>query len=195
MSQCYRVQLQESISRRVDGSDSISYPIELTEILPADEMKDILRGVLTEAGWEADKDNPDQFTITGTEGEIITIDLEEMEVTAELTDEKEVSTEVTAGARSGRSQGHAEHLAKSELQQKAEAAGDSIEESARRELRQQLRDKLAKSEDERMRTLNEVLQRVYAESLKRKAGQLGDIMEVQESTDDDNYELVIRVSQ
>jgi len=44
--------------------------------------------------------------------------------------------------------------------------------------------------------LNEILQEVYAESLKRKAGQMGDILEVSESTSEDgNYELVIRVAQ
>ena len=44
-----------------------------------------------------------------------------------------------------------------------------------------------------MRQLNEILQQVYAESLKRKAAQLGDIMNIQESTHDGEYELVIHI--
>ena len=195
MSQCFRVQLKESISRRVDSSDSVSYPIELTEILPAEEMKDIMRNVLLEAGWVEDTDNPGKFTNIGSAGETITVDLDDMEVTAELSDEKEVSTEVSSSVQRGRSQQEADRLAQQDLAQKSEAAGDTIEEAARRHLRDELRNKLANSEDDRMRTLNELLQRVYAESLKRKAGQLGDVLEVQESTGDDNYELVIRVSQ
>ncbi|MEM7014851.1 MAG: hypothetical protein AAF585_25605 [Verrucomicrobiota bacterium] len=195
MSQCYQVQLKQSVSRRVDQDDSVSYPIELTEILPQDEMKDILRGVLESDGWMAEPENSDRFRKTGAAGETLELDLGSMEVTATISDEKEVSADVSATGI-GERRSDAKRDANRQLQQQAAAKGDQIEEAARRVLRDELREKLAESEDDRMRQLNELLQKVYAESLKRKAGQLGDIMEVHESTgEDDNYELVIRVAQ
>ena len=65
MSQCFQVQLKESVSRRVYQDDSVSYPIELTEILPQEEMKEILRGVLKDAGWTADSEKHDKFSTNG----------------------------------------------------------------------------------------------------------------------------------
>ena len=48
----------------------------------------------------------------------------------------------------------------------------------------------------RQRQLNELLQQVYTEALKRKAGQLDDLLEVRESTGESgDYELLIRVAQ
>ena len=128
-------------------------------------------------------------------GESLELDLETMEVSATISEEKVVSAEISATGY-GEHQNQAKRDASHQLNKQANSKGDQIEESARRVLRDQLREKLAESEEDRMRQLNELLQQVYAESLKRKAGQLGDILEVQESVGQgDNYELVIRVAQ
>ena len=50
MSQCYHIELKSAVVRQVKGEDSVSYPIELTEILPPEEMKDLLREQTPQSG-------------------------------------------------------------------------------------------------------------------------------------------------
>ncbi|MDF1814701.1 MAG: hypothetical protein P1V20_21020 [Verrucomicrobiales bacterium] len=195
MSQCYHAELKESVTRIVKGADSISYPIELTEILPAEEMKDLLKEQLQEAGWCVQNEEETVFIIEGTAGEILTIDLDEMEMTAKIETEREVVSEVIAHA-SAESRKQAERSAARQLKEEMEVIGDQIEDAGTRDLQKEVTAQLAESESARQRGVNELLQRVYAESLKRKAGQLGDVMEITETTGEDgNYELTIRIEQ
>ena len=43
MSQLYHIQLKASVSETYDLSDKTVHQLDLTEILPEDEMKDILK--------------------------------------------------------------------------------------------------------------------------------------------------------
>ncbi len=195
MSQCYHIELKSAVVRTVKGEDSVSYPIELTDILPADEMKDLLRQQLKDTGWEAQNSEETIFVTEGPGGESLTLDLETMEVTASITTEREVVAEALVQGR-GESHQQAQQNAAHQLQEEESMLGDKIEDQGNRELQDEVTSRLAESEADRQRLINEVLQGVYSESLKRKAGQLGDIMEISESTGEDgNYELTIRVSQ
>jgi len=193
MSQCYQIDLKQSVVRVVRAEDSISYPLELTEILPPEEMGEMLRQVLTAAGWETA--NEDRFETTGPGGERLTIDLETMELTATLEVEKELVAEAGATGQ-GESNQVARQVARAQLDAKAAALGQQLEESGQRDVEKETTTRLDESEDARQRQLNELLQQVYTEALKRKAGQLGEILEVRESTGESgDYELLIRVAQ
>ena len=193
MSQCYHIELKRAVTREVRAEDSVSYPIELTEILPPEEMTEVLRRVLAEAGWETAEDG--RLASEGPDGETLTADLKAMELTATLTAEKRVAAEVKAAGQGGTTR-LARRSAEIQLEEKAEVVGEMIEGTARRDVEREATDRLEKSEDARQRVMNELLQRVYTEALKRKAGQLGDILEIRESTGEDgDYELLIRVAQ
>lgn len=196
MSQCYRVQLKESVSRVVKGEDSISYPIELTQILPADEMFELLKQELKEKGWQAEDDSETIFVTEGSGGEKLSIDLETMELTASIVTEREVKTVAEVESASEHSDAHAQQQAKQALAQEVSMRGDQIEDAGNKELQDEVTEQLAESESDRQRQINEILQKVYSESLKKKAHELGDVMEVAESTSDDGeYELTIRIQQ
>lgn len=193
MSQCYHIELKQAVTRVVRAEDAVSYPIELTAILPAGEMQELLREVLTKAGWKSADDN--DFAMEGPSGEVLSIDLDAMELTATLTAEKEVVAEVKAAGQ-GNTTRTARRSAQIQIEEKAAATGDQIADSGQREIQKETTDRLNESEDARQRQMNELLQQVYTEALKRKAGQLGDIVEIQEGTGEDgNYELLIRVAQ
>ena len=49
MSMIYRVSLKETVTRRVTADDSVSYPIEISEILPQEDMQALLRESLATA--------------------------------------------------------------------------------------------------------------------------------------------------
>jgi|GEM_PF-660639 len=196
MSQCYRVSLKSSICRTVEGEDSVSYPIELTEILPPEEMASVLREALERDDWERLEEGDDnKWRTTGPAGEELVIDLDEMEITATIHEESEVSAEVEVTGI-GEGKGSAQQDAQHQLREQEQATGDAIEDAGRRDLREQIREKLEESEKDRARQVNRLLQEVYAESLKRKAGQLGEILDIQEGTGaSGDYELTIRVGQ
>ncbi|MEM7385571.1 MAG: hypothetical protein AAF514_11560 [Verrucomicrobiota bacterium] len=196
MSQCYHIELKTAVNRLVKGEDSVSYPIELSEILPKDEMVALLREQLKQAGWKSTNEEETVFETEGPAGETLTISLDSMELTAALATEKEVEAEASATGRSEAGTEAARQQAQRLLKEEASVLGDQIEDAGTKELQHQIREQLAESEEARQRIMNELLQGVYAESLKRKAGQLGDIMEISESTGEDgNYELTIRVEQ
>ena len=131
---------------------------------------------------------------------MITVDLQKMEVTAELESEHEFSEEIHGTGwydvdfgPDGKEEAAKHAEAELERQREgAEKAADALAERKQRELTKQLED----SDAGRMRLLNEVTQRVYAEALKKKAHQLGDVVSVQESTSPQGeYQLTIKVSQ
>ena len=193
MSQCYRVQLKASVSRTVEAGDSISYPLELTELLPAPEMKELLEDALQRQGWSQDAAQPGVYHRRGPSGEDLILDLETMTLTARIQRQSEVSTEVEASGAAD-SQSHAERVAREALRTLQDAVGDQIAEAGARSLQREVREALAAGEEARRSELHDLFQQVYAGALKRKAGQLGTVMEVHESTNaEGNYELTIRV--
>jgi len=193
MSQCYQVKLKESISRVIQHSDTVTYPLELTELLPKERMLEILKEVLLQEGWIESEQNKNTLTKKGTVGEDITLDLESMIVSATLEEEREVSTEIEV-TQDGYDRKVAQQQARDALNQKVGSVGDQIEEQGNRDLKNELIEALESSDADRQRDLNQILQQVYGIALKEKAGQMGEILEVQESQSDDNYELTIRIA-
>ncbi|MEQ8819972.1 MAG: hypothetical protein RLY93_06980 [Sumerlaeia bacterium] len=190
MSQMYRIALKSSVKRTITASDSITYPIQLTEILPEDEMKDVLKERLRAHGFEEQEDGT--FRKPGEAGETITVDLEKMEAEASLSAERDMETEVEATG-SGGTRTFAQTEAQRVLAAKEQHAREMLG-SKEKGLQEDLTGRLEESEEGRMRDFNEILQETYAESLKRKARQMGEVMEVREgTTEDGQYELTIRV--
>lgn len=194
MSQMYQVRLASSVTRRVQAGDSVSYPLRLTGILPEEELLELLRQALLRRGFAADEGDPQRLEGEGSAGERIVVDLAAKTVTASLEEESELATEVNVtGLGYDRKQALAE--ARRDLEEHRRQAAARLEREGKA-AEKQLTRRLADSDEERQRQLHEVLQEVYAEALKRKAGQLGDVMEVREgTTPDGQYELVIKVAQ
>lgn len=192
MSLEYQVCLKESISQVVKSADAVNYPIELTEVLPADEMQDLLREALKRRGFEELEGSPQQLIALGAADEQIVFDLEAMEVRVTLEAEQEIEENVEVYGQ-GATEKQAAQDARGQIQHSRDAAEARLEKQA--EIAQQkLTRALERSEEERLRMLNEVVQEVYAESLKRKAGQLGQVIDIQEGTNDGRYELTIKVA-
>ena len=198
MSQCYWLTLSESVTRQIRSRDQVTYPIELSDILPPDEMRALLRQMLLEQGFVENEEG--RLSATGTVGEVITVDLDAMEVVAELESEHEFSQDIVGTGMYDEDFGAegkklAREEAKSDIERQrvgAEKAADAVAKRKQNDLSKTLDD----SDANRLRQLNEVVQRVYAEALKRKAHQLGDVVSVQESTSPQGeYQLTIKDSQ
>ena len=92
MSRAYRITVKESVSRELKGSDEICTQLELLEILPPEQMADLLKGALKEKGFEEQKDG----TMTRTDGKLtVTVD----PCNGEVSVKSEVGENVTLEAK------------------------------------------------------------------------------------------------
>ncbi len=203
MSQMYQVRLASSVTRSVQAGDAVSYPLRLTGILPEEDLLELLRQALQRRGFvapegsqrsTAEEENPQLLTGQGSAGERIVVDLDAMTVTASLAEEADLATEVDVVGM-GYSRKQAAEEARQDLEERRRQAEARLAREGKM-VQKELTRRLADSDEERRGQLHEVLQEVYAEALKRKAGELGDVMEVREgTTPDGQYELVIKVAQ
>ena len=189
MSQSYHCQLQESVTVDISLGDTVTHRLNLTEILPLEEMKSLLRQQLREHGFSEDGE---RFTHTA---EVTTVvDLDAMEVTLTRRSEKQLATTAAATGR-GYSQAAARDSAPRELSAAVRQAQQHLESEGARLQREETAAVEAADMEMKAR-LHAVLQQVYTESLKRKARQLGDVRSVHESTSaSGEYELIIQIEQ
>jgi len=193
MSQVYHVKLKESVSETFSVSDHVKHKLSLTPILPEGEMLELLKQQLLDAGYT---EEAGALTLENERGEHVSVDLEALEATVTLSRSREVKEELTATASYENDRGPgreaAEQRAADELAKKLsdhKVKGERVTQA----LTQDVINALSEHREAQQAELNQVLQRVYTESLKRKASQLGDVLEVTESTVDGQYELVIKI--
>ncbi len=195
MSQSYVIRVSASVQESVNAKDKRTKTIRLTEIVPPEEQREILRERLKERGWEESEDGK---TMTRQRGNVKeTIDLEDMTHEAEVGLERVLERSRTITVRGDRDlENESERRSK---EQSALERSIAITEEERSEaetnMQRTIAHELEETEDERSAELNEVVREVYSESLKRKAAGLGTITEIQESQNDQDYELVIKITE
>jgi len=189
MSQTYRCQLKASVQETVHIGDTIRHRLSLTEILPADEMAALLRQALADAGFR--QAGEDRWVLSEAGAETV-VDLGEMSVVTEASADKALQAEATATGV-GWNRDQAQASARQQLDSARQATAERLQAEGRK-LQVELSDTLAAADAAHMELLHIVLQEVYAESLKQKARQMGDVVEVTEGTSPSGeYELVIKV--
>ncbi|MEO2090023.1 MAG: hypothetical protein ABGY75_11070 [Gemmataceae bacterium] len=187
MSRAYRIRVKESSRRELKGADEICTDLEVLEILPPEQMSELLKKELKEKGF-AEQDGK----LVRKDGDVtITVDPKTCEVTVRSEVGEEVTLEaerteqawddVGPGAKEVRERAQKE-LAK-DLDRKAKQKTEQLEGKAT----EQLEKKLCDLQPE----LSEVVNRVTREALKQKAQQLGTVKEIAE--DDETGSLTIKV--
>ncbi len=195
MSQIYHIQLKSSVSEHCDLSDEVVHKLNLTPILEQEAMLNILKSVLLADDYTESKSNPNQLTKVNERDEQVTFDLEALEIKVAVSESQTLSTTIEVRQSydtdfDTRSNAQAQAQQKLEAEKSlAQAKLKSEMSSKQQKLTQKLNDNLALQQ----REFNQLMQQVYAESIKQKAGQMGEVMEVNESTVDGQYELVIKV--
>lgn len=184
MSLSYRVTLQ--VCEVVSADDKTVHQLDLREVLDGEEMKDLLREKMLERGFE---EQDGKLVRQQEGGETLTLDLESMELTTELELESEVKGKVeTWGDAESRAN------AKRQAESRAQNQADALIERGQRDAQSKVSSQLAAGESERLEEMNQVLQEVYSEALKRKARRMGEVVEQYEGTNErGEYELVIKV--
>jgi len=193
MSRAYWVKLASSVSTTIDASDKAIHKIDIEAVVPQGEMGELLEHALEQSGWTRSEDNGREFHKTMEDGVELTWNLDTNTVEAAATEQRQVVREVEVQGR-GYDQNIARSDAERQLAKREKAAQQeaSIEEER---LQREITDRLGSNEKDRVREINEVLQKTYAEAVKRKAGRLGNVTSVSESTQDGEYQLTIVISE
>ncbi len=190
MSRAYRVSVRESLRQVVRGADRVGTTLEILEILPCEAMEGVLREELARRGFEAEEGR----MVRRGDGLAVEVDpaLGDVVVRSEVSEEVEVAKELHGFADTDHgSVGRAR-------------AEEALRERARRELEADQGAKSSEvqgratarldSELEGLRSeFDQVVNRVTAEALKRKAAQLGQIKEITEDARDGSMTIVLEV--
>lgn len=190
MSRAYRVKVRESIQQVVRGEDSVGTTLEILEILPCESMAELLSEELLRRGFEA----KGEVLVRAKDGVVIEVDAASGEVTVR----SEVSEEY---ASEGEMQGfvdedfgkegrkRAETVLREQLKQKLTEGAEAKAAEARQQATARLESELQGLKAE----LNQVVNRVTAEALKRKAAQIGQIKQMTEDPQDGSLTIVLEV--
>ena len=190
MSRAYRIQVQESVRRVLRARDHVSTTLELLEILPQEQMAGLLAEELERRGFA----RQGQLLVRSDKGVQIRVDPATSTVTvqaqAEEHAELEASKSVVADADWGRAlTEEARKAAKQELRQGLENEAAKKSAALQQQVTQQLEGQLADLRKE----LDQAVNRVTAEALKRRAAQIGQIKEMTEDQQSGSLTIVVEV--
>lgn len=200
MSYPYRVKLSESCSEVVSDSDSLTQNINLENLLPEEEMKGIFQEQCEKKGF---KKKGNLLTKKRKTGEVITIDLDNMQIktTLEVKREVKVSSETTVRAKKD-----GDMMSNKEKKDFEKAEKEKFKEKIQKELKKKaslsqskITGEIAKilldNEDARREEMNSIVMETYKEAIVRKARQMGNIESMRELENGDETELMIRVTE
>lgn len=188
MSRAYRITVKESSSRQLKGSDEICTDLEILEILPPEQMRELLKAALKKRGYCENEDGK----MTRQDGNI-TINVDP--ATGEVSVKSQVEEDVTLEARreavgyddAGPSQKEIQERVRQQLETDLEQKANEETERLQNEATQELEKKLCDIQPELSDSVNEMTR----EALKRKAAQMGNIREISE--DEESGSLTIKI--
>jgi hypothetical protein len=189
MSRAYRIRVRESLARGVRAHDQVQTQLELLELLPREQMAEILHRELAARGFHRDG----RRVVRKQDGIAVEVELDTGMVRVRAETAREVRLE---GEKEGRAFDdfgpHAGKVAKQlreslrkDLEQKA---ADHVE-----KLQSDLTDRLEGELADLRKELNQAINRVTAEALKQKASQLGRIKEMSEDVQAGSLTIVLEV--
>lgn len=161
-----------TVRNTVNAGDKVEIAVELLGIIAEGDMTTLLRQELEKDGWKPKKDGSMELVRDGVRA---VLDKDATKITVSLEREREVTA-----------RGQTDAEAKKILEGAASAAEQRLKEEVAREL--------TRAETDIRAGVDQAIQRVYLEALKKKAASIGTIEGMQESRrEDGEYEITIKV--
>jgi hypothetical protein len=189
MSRAYRIKVRESLKKVVTAKDGVSTQLEILEVLPADQMADLLAEELEQRGFECQEG----VLVRTRDGVTVMVDPETGTVTVQAEGRTKLDLEAE---KEGRAYDESGAHAKAATKTLREQARKELEKQADQEtekLQRQVTDQLEGQLSDLRRELDQAVNRVTAEALKRKAAQLGQIKEMTEDPQSGSLTIVLEV--
>jgi hypothetical protein len=189
MSRAYRIRVREALSREQHASDKITSRLEMLDILPAEEMAQLLEAELAQAGFEKNNGQMER----SREGVRIAVDPATGAVIVEAEQERKVDLEVSREGFSYDDVGPSNTTIQESLRRGAREELEKRAEQSQVELQAQATAKLEEALCEVSEELDRAVNRVTAEALKRKAATLGQIRDIHEDEQTGNLTITVEV--
>ena len=175
MSRAYRIRVKEGLNRVITKKDRVSTKLDLLEILCPEEMADMLEKELKGRGFECNGESLSREQ----DGVVVSVDVDTGVVTVTAKNEKEINLEQVQEGMADEDfeqQNEAEEKLRKQVKEGLEAKAKAEEEELQKEVTNRLEAGLAGVKTE----LNQAVNRVTAEALKKKAASLGNIKQLSE---------------
>ncbi len=189
MSRAYRIKVRESLRRVLRAHDRVSTQLEVLEILPREQMAQLLAQELKRRGFE----EKGASLVRTERGVTVVVDTQTGTLTVEAQASQQAALE---GEKTGRAFDDYGPDAQQVERQIREQLLRDLEQQASREaaeLQAQVTDRLERELGELRRELDQAVNRVTAEALKQKAAQLGQIKEITEDPQTGSLTIVVEV--
>jgi hypothetical protein len=189
MSRAYRIRVKESISQQLSASDEVCADLEVLEILPGDQMAELLSKELKARGFEEKEGE----LVRTKDGVIVTVEPKsgKVSVRAEKGEKVELQTEKEGwgyddvGPRGQEIRRQLSEQAKAELERRSQRQQERLQGEAT--------EQLEKAMGEVRKELNDAVNGATREALKQKAAQLGQIKEMSEDPEAGSLTIKVEV--
>ena len=191
MSRAYRIRVKESLARDIRAEDSIETRLEMLEILPPEQMGELLAQELKRRGFEEQEDG----ALVRKEQDGVTVTVEPCSGTVTIRAESADRAEVE-GTREGygyNDVGPGRKSIEQRLGSELKADLEKRIEQHEEKLQKVATGKLEKELNEIQPELREAVERVTAEALKQKAAQMGQIKEISEDPQAGSLTITVEV--
>jgi hypothetical protein len=190
MSRSYRIKVRESLRRVIRASDHVSSQLELLEILPPEQMAELLAQELAGRGFQRQGNQ----AVRKSKGVTITVDLAAGSVTvqAESQQRTDLSSEKEGRVYEDVRGPHAQQVEK-QLREQLQASLEKDAARQERELQKQVTDRLEGALADIRQELDQAVNRATAAALKVKASQMGQIKSLSEDPASGSLTIVVEV--
>lgn len=190
MSRAYRISVKESVNRVIKAEDRVSTQLEILEVLPPEQMGELLARELEKRGFERQgnvlvrqEENGIRIKVNSCTGEVT--------VSAEMAERVEAEKEVHGSAYDD--VGPGSKAVREQLKQEARKKLEKEVEEKRTGLQSKVTDQLEGELADLKQELDQVVNRVTADALKQKAASMGQIKEMTEDPQTGNLTIVVEV--
>ena len=190
MSRAYRVRVKESLRRDLSASDEICSDLELLEILPPEQMGELLKGELKQRGFE---EEDGKLVRREENGIVVRIDPKTGEVSISAETQETFEQEANREGYGYDDVGPGEEQIRKRLAEEAKQDLERRAEQQQSRLQKEATEKLEAELADLQKELSQAVNRVTAEALKRKAASLGQIREMTEDPESGSLTITVEV--
>jgi hypothetical protein len=190
MSRAYRITVKESSTRELKGGDEICTTLEVLEILPPEQMAELLKRELRQRGYAEQPDG----TFTKDDGPItVTVNPKTCEVSVKSQVKEEVTLDAKRETFGYDDVGPGAKEIRERVKQELQIDLDKRAEQERQRLQAEATNELEKKLCDLQPELSEVVNKITREALKQKAAQLGTVKEMAEDAESGSLTIKIEV--
>lgn len=189
MSRSYRVSVRENQQRTIRATDHVSTQLEIMEVLPLEQMAGLLADELVKRGFERDGTR----VTRQQNGVTITVETTTATVTVAADASEETTIQAEREDRAYDDVGPHAKVVRENLKKMVEKDIEKKVDEKTAGLQTKVTDRLERELGEVRQDLDQVVHRVTAEALKRKAAQMGQIKEMTEDPQAGSLTIVVEV--